>query len=617
VTAKRSPKKSLQGPIAAAGTDPGRERENNEDRTLLAPEHGIYAVVDGVGGESGGEVAAQMAVDVLRARLSRRTTDTPRLIREAIALANKQIFERAQAEPALQGMSCVLTVAVLDDGREGKDGKDGGGQVTVGHVGDSRLYLLRRGSIRKVTRDHSPVGMREDAGEISELEAMHHPRRNEIFRDVGSAPHEPDEEGFIEIHQLPFDPESALLLCSDGLSDLVTSAAILDKVEGRPGDPDAAVRDLIAAANAAGGKDNISIVLVEGPRFAAGPRRRPAPVASPPVDADATTERTGPVQLRRAASAKPSAGERLWNALTSSPALLLYALAALAVAAWLFRAPLQPLAAKVGLGRLFGKPEPERAPTLHVDVKQSGPRALIEALDQAEPGQTIEVAPGEYEGPVVLQDGVSLVSQKPRGAVIRLPQGVAEPAVSADGIRGIRFIGFRIVGSPEAPLAMGLRLADSAVDVENVEISGASTAGLELAGADRSAVSFSFIHDNPGVGVIVRGQAAPRLQNNLIHRNGTLPAGQPAALAPGVEIREEARPQLIDNKFEGNGAAAVWVPAADRADEILGFNTFGNLPKDKAVRVSPRPGPAVPPAPTPAPQVPEKRSAPGRPHRSR
>ena len=164
-------------PIAAAGSDPGRERENNEDRVLCDPERGIYGVIDGVGGESGGEIAAQTAHDVLRARLSRRTTDLERLVREAIALANRQIYERAQAEPRLAGMSCVLTVALLD-----------GDHATVGHVGDSRLYLLRRGEIRKITRDHSPVGAREDAGEISEEDAMGHPRRNEIFRDVGSAP---------------------------------------------------------------------------------------------------------------------------------------------------------------------------------------------------------------------------------------------------------------------------------------------------------------------------------------------------------------------------------------------------------------------------------------------
>jgi len=169
-------------PLSACLSDPGRERENNEDRVLCDPERGIFAVIDGVGGESGGEIAAQTALEILQARLSRRTTDAARLIREAIALANKQIYEKARANPTLAGMACVLTVAVVD-----------GAQVTIGHVGDSRLYLVKPGQIRKITKDHSPVGAREDVGEISEAEAMSHPRRNEIFRDVGSAPHEPDE----------------------------------------------------------------------------------------------------------------------------------------------------------------------------------------------------------------------------------------------------------------------------------------------------------------------------------------------------------------------------------------------------------------------------------------
>jgi serine/threonine protein phosphatase PrpC len=270
--AAASPKR----PLAAAGSDPGRERENNEDRVLCDPERGIYAVIDGVGGESGGEIAAQTALEILQARLSRRTTDDARLIREAIALANKQIFEQAQANPALAGMACVLTVAVVD-----------GTQATVGHVGDSRLYLLRRGEIRKITRDHSPVGSREDVGELSEAEAMSHPRRNEIFRDVGSAPHEPDDEGFIDITRVPFEPDAALLICSDGLSDLVPSQAILAAVEGNAADPRAAVQALIDAANQAGGKDNVSVVLVEGERFPAAARKArpqkgaPAAAASP------------------------------------------------------------------------------------------------------------------------------------------------------------------------------------------------------------------------------------------------------------------------------------------------------------------------------------------------
>jgi serine/threonine protein phosphatase PrpC len=248
---------------AAAATDPGRERANNEDRVLCEPELGIFAVIDGVGGESAGEVAAETALEVLRARLSRRTTDADRLVREAIALANRQIYERALANPKLAGMSCVLTVAVLD-----------GARVTVGHVGDSRLYLLLPDGIRKVTADHSPVGAREDAGELSEAEAMRHPRRNEIFRDVGSGPHEPEEASWIDVMEVPFDSDAALLLCSDGLSDLVPSQEIRDTVERHAAAPRAAVRALIDRANAAGGKDNISAVLVVGERYAEASRRR-------------------------------------------------------------------------------------------------------------------------------------------------------------------------------------------------------------------------------------------------------------------------------------------------------------------------------------------------------
>ena len=119
-----------------------------------------------------------------------------------------------------------------------------------------------------MTRDHSPVGEREDAGEISELEAMHHPRRNEVYRDVGSEPHQPDDPDFIEVKEVPFEPDAALLLCSDGLTDLVDSASIQRVVAQWAGHPQQVVDALIEAANAAGGKDNVTVVYVEGEQFA-------------------------------------------------------------------------------------------------------------------------------------------------------------------------------------------------------------------------------------------------------------------------------------------------------------------------------------------------------------
>src|SRR5207344_2578057 len=124
--------------------------------------------------------------------------------------ANNEILREARANSEFAGMACVLTLVVLENGT-----------AVVGHVGDSRLYLVRNGEIQKITHDHSPVGEREDNRELNEAEAMRHPRRNEVYRDVGSEEHTPGDEDFIELTSCPFDSESALILCSDGLSDQV------------------------------------------------------------------------------------------------------------------------------------------------------------------------------------------------------------------------------------------------------------------------------------------------------------------------------------------------------------------------------------------------------------
>ena len=153
-------------------------------------------------------------------------------------------------------MACVLTLALVE-----------GSHVTIGHVGDSRLYLIEAGTIRKVTSDHSPVGEIEDAGDLSEEEAMSHPRRNEVFRDVGSCPHSADEEDFIEITECEFPDDAAMLLCSDGLSDHLTSRRIREIAERYTGDAEQTARNLVDAANQAGGRDNITAVFVAGPAF--------------------------------------------------------------------------------------------------------------------------------------------------------------------------------------------------------------------------------------------------------------------------------------------------------------------------------------------------------------
>lgn len=241
---------------SAMVTDTGLQRANNEDRVYVDEARGIFMVVDGVGGHAGGERAAQMAVDLIPRHLDELSGPVETCVRSAIALANNEIYEAAQASEDLKGMACVLTLAIAHDDT-----------VTVGHVGDSRLYLAWNGTVKKLTSDHSPVGEQEDQGELTELEAMEHPRRNEVFRDVGSREHKPDDPDFIEIRSFPFHPEAALLLCSDGLSDVLTSSEISSIVDRYSGDPEIVAQMLVDAANEAGGKDNVSVVFVAGPEF--------------------------------------------------------------------------------------------------------------------------------------------------------------------------------------------------------------------------------------------------------------------------------------------------------------------------------------------------------------
>jgi len=242
---------------AGAATDAGLVRDANEDRHWIDTENGIFLVVDGVGGHAAGETAAETAAQTIRQDLLGEPQGTAEFrVRRAITRANNRIYDMAGESGDLHGMACVLTLAIIEDG-----------EMVIGHVGDSRLYLIWNGGIRKLTSDHSPVGEGEDSGALTEAQAMSHPRRNEVFRDVGTRPHEPGDEGFIEVRRCQFKPDAAFLLCSDGLSDLLPSAAIRRIVERYDGDPARVARELVEAANEAGGTDNITALLVAGSEF--------------------------------------------------------------------------------------------------------------------------------------------------------------------------------------------------------------------------------------------------------------------------------------------------------------------------------------------------------------
>lgn len=249
------PQRALRAGVAS---DTGLQRSLNEDRVFADESRGVFLVVDGLGGHAAGETAAETALQILQERMAcfNEDADLEREVREAISAANNEIYQLAQEHSECKGMACVLTLAVAREER-----------VTVGHVGDSRLYLAWNGELRKLTSDHSPVGEQEDKHELTEEQAMQHPRRNEVYRDVGSQMHSADDPEFIETKSFLFRPDAALLLCSDGLSDVLTSAEISSIVEGYEGDPDAVAHQLIEAANNAGGKDNISVVFVPGEEF--------------------------------------------------------------------------------------------------------------------------------------------------------------------------------------------------------------------------------------------------------------------------------------------------------------------------------------------------------------
>lgn len=238
-------------------SDMGRQRTNNEDAFVAEQldENAILAVaIDGVGGYEGGEVAAEIAKTEIPKYLHEfQNGERIELLKQAVISANNAIYDQRQIDAARPNMSCVLTSAIVDKGRK---------VVDMVHVGDTRLYQFRHGELRKLSHDHSLIGYREEVGDLSEEEAMHHSQRNVISRDVGSAMHEVADRDFLESEEFPLLPNSTFLLCSDGLTDLITSKQIVAILEQQISLQKKA-EALIAAANEAGGKDNITVVLVE------------------------------------------------------------------------------------------------------------------------------------------------------------------------------------------------------------------------------------------------------------------------------------------------------------------------------------------------------------------
>jgi len=238
-------------------TDKGKMRDNNEDRfiaqTILQKRYVLACVIDGVGGYEGGEIASDLAHDAIIDYLQKPFTEIIHTLKTAMAVANERIYKRKENESDISEMACVLTLTLADI----KENK-----FYYAHVGDTRLYLLRDNSLVKVSKDHSFVGFLEDSGRLTEADAMNHPKRNEINKALGFDEQQFLQPDYIETGESPFLPGDILLLCSDGLSDMINNKTITriltsDKTLKEKG------KLLVKAANEAGGKDNITIVLVK------------------------------------------------------------------------------------------------------------------------------------------------------------------------------------------------------------------------------------------------------------------------------------------------------------------------------------------------------------------
>ncbi|AEW01055.1 hypothetical protein A4D02_13930 [Niastella koreensis] len=246
--------------LLSGNTHPGMRRTENEDtftcRQLWSPDMALLVVVDGVGGYAGGKRAAAIARDSIDQYMLTPKGDTLTMLREAVIFANNRIAEERLLNPKYSEMCCVLTAAVADAAA---------GLVYFVHVGDTRLYRYRKGTLQKLTKDHSFVGLREDAGEITEREAMDHPQRNQILREVGSSIHRIDDEDFMQYGKDELLPGDGLLLCSDGLTDMVTAKQIAE-VLATSAALNTKVNNIIALANEMGGHDNITVVLLKNNR---------------------------------------------------------------------------------------------------------------------------------------------------------------------------------------------------------------------------------------------------------------------------------------------------------------------------------------------------------------
>ena len=230
---------------AAGITDRGRVRSANEDFFVMRPEAGAFVVCDGMGGAAAGETASHLAAETAVAALVKAKRGAA-AIREAVRLANNAVYERARQDRRLEGMGTTLVALSLS-----------GSTAWVGHVGDSRCYRWRAGTLERLTQDHSLVEEQIRIGRMTREQARRSPMQNVITRAVGTR-----AEVVADVQEFPLQTDDLFLIASDGLTRELTDVAIAGVLADAGSDLQVVCAALVTAANAAGGRDNITCVLV-------------------------------------------------------------------------------------------------------------------------------------------------------------------------------------------------------------------------------------------------------------------------------------------------------------------------------------------------------------------
>jgi protein phosphatase len=247
--------------VYQALSDVGRKRKGNEDSLFVNADQNLFVVADGMGGHAAGEVASRVAAESINEfvcltggdeeitwpfGLDENISYDGNRLKTAIRYANRKVLEATREKSEYEGMATTVAAVLVD-----------GDTANLGHVGDSRVYLVREGGISQLTSDHSWVNEQIQSGVISADQARSHPLRNVVTRALGGKP-----DLLVDMQVQKLQAGDTLLLCSDGLTTMVPDERIAELVEAAGGDMEKAARELVAAANAGGGEDNITVLLI-------------------------------------------------------------------------------------------------------------------------------------------------------------------------------------------------------------------------------------------------------------------------------------------------------------------------------------------------------------------